>query len=272
MAVPTAFDHRARTYSLPHAYCLAMAAELAYRDEEAVERQARAWGFPQVRHLRTAFTPPFPLADTQALAMAGDDMIVVAFRGTEPAQIRDWLSDATTPPWPGPAGTGFVHYGFAEALESVFPRLRDVLAELRSGGRSVWFTGHSLGGALAMLAAARLHLEEPHLTADGVITFGQPRTCDATLAAACNKAFRNRMYRFVNNNDVVPRLPLDPPFAHADAVRYIDSSGRVRESVGLLGGLADGARGMTADPLGFGDGLRDHSMRSYLAALERNLR
>ncbi|WP_435878728.1 hypothetical protein [Streptomyces klenkii] len=65
-----------------------------------------------------AFTPPFPLEDTQTYTMAGDDMVITAFRGTEPAQIKDWLSDATTPPWPGPAKTGYVHYGFGEALDS----------------------------------------------------------------------------------------------------------------------------------------------------------
>ncbi|WP_443078088.1 lipase family protein [Streptomyces sp. SP17KL33] len=29
-------------------------------------------------------------------------------------------------------------------------------AELRTNGQTVWFTGHSLGGALAMLAGARM--------------------------------------------------------------------------------------------------------------------
>lgn len=120
------------------------------------------------------------------------------------------MRDATTPPRPGPGGTGYVHHGFAEALESVYPAVRDTLAGYRTNGQSVWFTGHSLGGALAMLAGARMYLEEPRLAADGVYTYGQPRTCDRLLATAYNKGFRNRMYRFVNNNDVVPQMPPEP--------------------------------------------------------------
>ncbi|MGP3971710.1 lipase family protein [Streptomyces sp. 6N223] len=272
MAVPVTIDHRDTAYSLQRAYWLALASDLAYKDEATIEDQAREWGFDRVRHHQTRFTPPFPLQDTQAYTMADDDMIVTAFRGTEPQQIKDWLTDATTPPSPGPGGTGFVHYGFAEALESIFPGVKNALAELRTNSQSLWFTGHSLGGALAMLAGARMYLEDPKLAADGVYTFGQPRTCDATLATAYNEGFANRMYRFVNNNDVVPQLPPEPAYAHVEVLRYIDSGGRIRESMSLLGGLADRAAGLTEDPLApASDGVRDHLMRSYLAALEKNL-
>ncbi|KDN82257.1 lipase family protein [Kitasatospora cheerisanensis] len=104
------------------------------------------------------------------------------------------------------------------------------------------------------------------------MTFGQPRTCDRLLAAAYNKGFKDRTHRFVNNNDVVPQLPPEPAFTHVDAVRHIDSSGRIRESVGMLGGLADRAKGLTADAFApASDGIRDHLMRNYLAAIEKNL-
>lgn len=99
-----------------------------------------------------------------------------------------------------------------------------------------------------MLAGARLHLEAPNLTVDGIYTFGLPRTCDRVLAAACNKGLAKRIHRFVNNNDIVPQLPPEPAFTHVDTLRYIDASGKVRESMTLLGGLADRAKGLTADP------------------------
>ncbi|MGG2461409.1 lipase family protein [Streptomyces sp. RGM 3693] len=273
MSAPTAIDHHATTgYSLPLAYWLAQASDLAYKDEATIESGARSWGFDQVRHHQTRFTPPFPLEDTQAYTAASDHMIITAFRGTEPAQIRDWLSDASTPPWPGPAKTGYVHYGFAEALQSIFPEVKDTLAELRTNNQTVWFTGHSLGGALAMLAGARMYLEEPRLQADGVYTYGQPRTCDRLLAAAYNKGFTQRMYRFVNNNDIVPQLPPEPVFTHVEALKYIDSHGKLHDSMGLLGGLADRAKGLTADAFAPAtDGVRDHSIKRYIAAIEQNI-
>ncbi|MGA5820702.1 lipase family protein [Kitasatospora sp. NPDC094028] len=272
MAVPTTFDHHATGYSLAHAYCLALASDLAYKDDAVIDRQAADWGYTATRHHETRFTPPFPLEDTQAYTMASDRMIVVAFRGTEPREIRDWLSDATTPPWPGPAGTGYVHYGFAQALESIFPDVRKAIAELRTDDQSVWLTGHSLGGALAMLAAARLELEEPALRADGVYTFGQPRTCDRLLAAAYNKGLKERSYRFVNANDIVPQLPPEPAFTHVAALRYLDTAGKLHDSLPLMAGLTERAKGLSAaafEPTG--EGLRDHFMANYLAALRKNL-
>ncbi|MEU9050285.1 lipase family protein [Streptomyces sp. NPDC048384] len=270
MPVPP-LDHRATGYNLAHAYWLARASDLAYKDEATIERQLREWGFDRVRHHRSAFTPPFPLQDTQAYTATNEHMIITAFRGTEPDNIRDWLTDTTTPPRPGPAGTGHVHHGFAEALDSVFLKVKETIAEFHDNGQTLWLTGHSLGGALAMLAGCRLYLEDPELLADGVYTYGQPRTCDRLLAASCNKAFKNRLFRFVNNNDIVPQLPPEP-FHHVDVLRYIDSTGKVRETTSLLGGLSDRARGLTADAFApAGDGIRDHFMAGYVTALERNL-
>ncbi|KUL40948.1 lipase [Streptomyces sp. NRRL F-4489] len=248
---------------------MARAAALAYEDEPAVEAAAGEWGFARVRHHRTAFQPPFPLRDTQAYTLGGERMIITAFRGTEPAELRDWLSDATTPPWPGPGGRGYVHHGFAQALEAVWPRVLATVAEFRDNGQAVFFTGHSLGGALAMLAGARLHFEDPRLTPDGVYTFGQPRTCDPGLAREFNTAFAGRMYRFVNNNDIVPQLPPEPVFRHVSALRYIDSRGAVHNTMPLLGGLFDRGRGLTADLLApAADGVRDHFIGAYVTALE----
>ncbi|MGW7293552.1 lipase family protein [Streptomyces xiamenensis] len=259
MTATTPFDHDTRAYSVPHAYALAHASALAYQEEPVIEETTANWGFDRVRHHETRFTPPFPLQDTQAFTAAGDRMIVTAFRGTEPARIQDWLTDATTPPRPGYDGRGYVHYGFGEALDSIWPDVRDTVAAFRDNGQSLWFTGHSLGGALAMLA-------------DGVYTYGQPRTCDRLLADAFDQGFGDRAFRCVNNNDIVPQLPPEPAYTHVRALRYLDSEGRLHDSMPLLPNLADRARGLTADALApASDALRDHPVQRYLEALEKNL-
>ncbi|SHF14441.1 lipase family protein [Streptoalloteichus hindustanus] len=267
-----ALDHHTREYSLPFAYWMARAAKLAYQPQNVIVKQADEWGFGRVSHHETTFRPPFPLEDTQAYTMASDHMIVTGFRGTEPAKIKDWLSDVNTPPSRGPGGQGYVHYGFAAALESIYPQVRAALEDFRDRDQTIWFTGHSLGGALAMLAGARLYFEEPNLRVDGIYTFGQPRTCDRLLAAAHNKAFTDRMFRFVNNNDIVPQLPPEPAYHHVDVVRYIDSSGKLRERMPVLTGLADRAKGFTADAFApASDAVRDHSINKYVDALEKNI-
>lgn len=273
MAVPEVFEQKPAGYSVERAYWLARASDLAYKDRDVIEEQATAWGFGQVRHHESAFTPPFPLQDTQAYTMAGPDMIVTAFRGTEPAQIKDWLTDVSTPPWPGPGGVGYMHYGFAEAVDSVLPTVRAAVTELRTDDQTVYFTGHSLGGALAMLAAARLALEDPRLTADGVYTYGQPRTCDRLLAAAFDKDLKNKVFRFVNNNDIVPTLPPEPVFTHVATLHHFDASGNLRTTTPtLLSAATSRTTGFATDPFGAASsGIKDHFMRSYLTALEKNL-
>ncbi|WP_051951876.1 lipase family protein [Actinacidiphila yeochonensis] len=271
MTIP-ALDHSTTGYCLPHAYWMARAAGLAALDRADIEAQAPAWGFGEVRYFESTHKMPFPIEDTQAYVMASDRMIVTGFRGTEVEKIRDWLTDVDTPPVPGPGNRGFVHYGFHQALESVYPEVRDTILELRDNGQSVWFTGHSLGAALAMLAGARMYFEEPHLLADGVYTFGQPRTCERLLAAAHNKAFAERCYRFVNNNDIVPHLPPEPAYTHVEALRYFDADGGLHTVMPLIATVRDRVKGVGEDLFApETDAIKDHHLLNYVAAFERNL-
>lgn len=92
------------------------------------------------------------------------------------------------------------------------------------------------------------------------------------LAAPYNEAFSSRVFRFVNNNDVVTRVPPEPVFHHVDDVRYFDSDGVLREKPSFTGGLADGIKGLTGDPLAPGaDGVRDHFIDHYVELVEKNL-
>ncbi|WP_354644007.1 lipase family protein [Kitasatospora camelliae] len=269
MAVPP-FDHAATSHSLPHAYWMARAAALAYRARPAVEALARTWGFDEVRHFESRHPKPFPIEDTRAYVMASDRMIVAGFRGTDAGTIRGWLSDTATPPVPGPGGKGYVHHGFDRAVRSVYPELRDAVLELRTDQQTVWLTGHGLGGALAMLAGAHLYFEAPRLLPDGVYTYGQPRTCERLLAAAYREPFRHRSHRFVNNEDVVPRMPPGQVYTHVETLRRFDADGRLHEGAPPVGGVPD--QGVQPDPFAPGtDGLRDHHVEHYLAAFERSL-
>jgi triacylglycerol lipase len=266
------FDQSVSEYSVSTAYWMARTAKLAYSSRPEIESTAREWGFDKVRHFETTFRPPFPLTDTQAFTMAGKSMIVTAFRGTQPAQLRDWLSDVNTPPWPGPAGNGLVHFGFGQAIEAVYPEVRDAIVDLRDNKQTVWFTGHSLGAALATLAALRLYFEPPEILADGLYTFGGPRVCDRSLAHAHDRAFQARTHRFVNNNDIVPQLPPEPLYTHVEIPHYFDANGKLHDSQPRLAAMASRAKALAADAFApSSDGFLDHSIDKYIGALKQNV-
>lgn len=148
----------------------------------------------------------------------------VAFRGT--SDERDlWLDlDAVRVA----EGTGEVHRGFRRALDHVWEELADRLA-----GRPAHFTGHSLGAALATLAAAR------HAETRSLFTFGSPRVGDRDFSAS----LRIPAYRVVNNTDFVPHLPPPLGYAHVGALHHLDTDGVLREGTSTWERLKLGLEG-----------------------------
>lgn len=156
--------------------------------------------------------------DAQAFAAVREDgHAIVAFRGTQPDSFRDLLVDARFRPvrWPS---AGWVHAGFRDALLSIVGPIETWLATV--GATALTITGHSLGGALATLAASR----QPH--AD-LVTFGSPRVGDSAFAALLHG---QNVRRYVDCTDIVTQLPPPPVYAHTDGLRYIDHGGTVHTS------------------------------------------
>jgi len=76
----------------------------------------------------------------------------------------------------------------------------------------LWITGHSSGGALASLAALTfVDTHEKTVGTNclaGVITFGQPIMADQVFANEFNSKLKGRAYRYYNNLDIVPTMPI----------------------------------------------------------------
>jgi hypothetical protein len=91
----------------------------------------------------------------------------------------------------------------------------------------LWVTGHSLGAAVATVAADALP------ATGGVYTFGSPRVGDGDFAAAFNRRFADRSFRYVDDHDAVTRVPPESfgfpigSYTPVDAVRTIDSEGHI---------------------------------------------
>lgn len=141
-------------------------------------------------------------------------MLVLAFRGTQKS-LDDIQVDAKAGLVDAPGG-GRVHRGFLEAFQRVEDQIKQTLAE--HSDMPVYITGHSLGGALAMLATRYL---SPN-SQGAVYTFGCPRVANCEFF----RDIRTPVYRVVNAADGVARLPFGNGFSLAlSAIRLIPING-----------------------------------------------
>ena len=240
------------SYSPANALALAQASQLAYSDPLAI-----GLALPDFRD--GIF---FDRRETQGFLVANDTSIILAFRGTEPAKLADWMTDADALLVPGYGG--HVHQGFARALEYVWDDITAALQPLLTPSRQLFITGHSLGAALATLAAARL--AGPCV----VYTFGSPRVGDAAFAQEYDAS---RTYRYVNNLDVVTRVPSRlMGFTQVGQLRYFDASGHLQTDLRFWQKFMDDFPGdVQAFLAGEVVPLEDHFVANYVARCEQNL-
>ena len=108
-------------------------------------------------------------------------------------------------------------------FQEIQPRVATLTAD---GTRTLWLTGHSLGGALATLCAQMFN------EVQGVYVFGSPRVGDTAFAAA----YARPLWRFCNDGDVVVTVPLNgvpllpflpsflPKYEHAGKSVWFDAA------------------------------------------------
>lgn len=190
-------------------------------------------------------------SDAQCLVVTTEKCAIIAFRGTE-GKLMDWTTDLDIElrkPSGYAAAAYEVHTGFNNALDAIWEKL---VKELQDRGvirrnLPIWLTGHSLGGAMAALAALRLNRELPRYstgsTIAGIHTFGQPRVGNTDCANTLDALFAQRYFRSINHRDIVTRIPLpDTPdvrkkvteggslkvhnYSHAGRVIYFNDLGR----------------------------------------------
>lgn len=263
------FDAKATRYNGENALLLADCAKLVYEPESDIRQvMEEAWKFGKFEF--------FDKNGTQGFVAGNEASIIVAFRGTEIKKIRDVVADARVIPTTGSIGT--VHRGFNDALHQVWGShaskdMRQTIKKFQDNKQTIWICGHSLGGALAALAAAEYIINDKG-TVNGLYTIGQPRIGNAEFAARFEKALPNNYYRFVNNNDIVPRVPLSLPafkYAHAGRELYIDSKGQLQDSMPWWKLVWDRLSGAYDDLGKLGpDDLKDHFSKNYVELIAKN--
>jgi triacylglycerol lipase len=251
------FEPRATSFSMANAQILAQAAAMAYREPGQCTKWATISGF-------TGLFDFFDNADTQGFVAESGDAIIVAFRGTQPNRPMDWFVDARATRGNWDHTIGQVHDGFYSALRKVWgvtlPQ-GEVLPKrlIDRGSKTIWITGHSLGGALAELCAAQAMFVS-RIPVQGVYTFGQPRVGNKDFAAAVNEKLGSGIYRFVNDRDIVPRVPLfTMGFCHYGNQRFFDHEGE--------SSIAESAVETVTDALKFAKGAFNLAVLGQVAGL-----
>ena len=256
------FHPTATGYDATNAYGLAQAAKLAYAPEAEIRRTTDIqWDFTKFRF--------FNKRDTQGFAAANDTMYLLAFRGTQPTHMRDWMTDIKIKQVPTPAGP--VHSGFKEALDAVWDEVLVTARIFLNRRQPIWITGHSLGAALASLALERF--KEENIAVSGVYTFGSPRVGAPTYCKSCDTDFQGRIFRIVNNNDVVTRIPQRVMgYDHLGTLKYFDHEGKLTEGLSGWDKFLDRIQGRWEDFFTPGtDGIHDHAIDRYIENLKQAL-
>jgi hypothetical protein len=193
------FDPATDRYSTLNALWLAELSRLVYRrsGEVASHRGRTRDDFLKLVGLSEARF--FTDGHSQALLVQGSTFHVLVFRGTEPLRLHeDFLTDVRLHfrDWPGGSR---VHAGFGDAFDGIWKQIKPALQSVRT---PLFCTGHSLGGALATLAASAAPSDGISFVA--TYTFGSPRVGDTAFAGSIAGL---PLYRVVNDVDLVPHLP-----------------------------------------------------------------
>ena len=230
--------------------------------------------------------------DTQAYIFRTEQFVVLAFRGSQ--EPKDWLTNITTQlrnftiDKDGvetlSSYKGRVHTGFFLAWDSIGKAVLNQITRWKKELNEnetlppIYITGHSLGGALANMAAAAL--SDNGIEIAGVYTFGQPRVGDRTFVSQLHTRINGKVFRFVNNNDIVPHVP--PPFSiwnptrlygHGGMVKYFSAGGRITTQYKIISRLIDSTWGLIKGISGSGfDMITDHNMEYYISHLDSALK
>ncbi len=215
------FRYTANEFDLVNAWWLIEAATLVYANEDFVNEKFKY-------RANLADVRFFNGDSTQCFVASNANFAIVAFRGSESrlrsddADLRhilvDWLTNFDFLPEQWDRG-GKVHTGFKNALQEVWQDLEDYLSELQENDCKIWMTGHSLGAALATLAAGLCG------NVQGTYTFGSPRVGDREFG----EKFIVNAYRFVNGKDVVTKVPPAAIYSHVGELKYIDNNGNIHD-------------------------------------------
>lgn len=199
------------------------------------------------------------------VAKQSDGVVVVAFRGTNPLDIKDWIDDIWYFPVKGPydgCSGCEVHQGFYDSYLRLSTQMYDALAAYDAkNAPAIYVTGHSLGAAMATLATYELVLAGYPVGQS--IDFGRPRVGNPAFASSYWQVVVNHNFTGLTLNADAKSGRMSPILAEAANAAYALQASDVRKAAHA--GVRNALTGMQARPAT--RALRHAGMAKGLAAL-----
>ena len=219
---------------------------LAYKKfDDKLTEKLKKLGYTKIKYLNKD--------GAQAMILTNADEQVLAFRGTQPKELNDVAADLKS--WKHKSKTdGQVHDGFFDEVEKLWADIIPLLTKKKP----LFICGHSLGGAMATIAASRLEEQT-----EALYTFGSPRVGNKQFISHVNVTH----YRWRNNNDLVPTVPFwVMGFRHHGTFCYLNSYGQLRNGMNPWQRVKDKMRGhwQAIKKFELADSFRDHGIKNYV--------
>lgn len=234
--------------------------EIAYNDKKTATAYAKTIGFTKVKF--------FDIGGAQAYLFSNKDDCVVACRGTQPTQWNDIKADLNALMVKSDT-VGKVHLGFKREVDDIWAELESSIYKIgakKTHKQEIWFTGHSLGAAMATIIASRCYEDLKCPDPQELYTYGSPRVGNKTFV----KTLSVKHHRHVNNNDIVTRVPLwFMGYRHDGELHYFNCNGKEVKLTGWskakdrLIGMWRGLKNLSIDSFS------DHAIGQYAEQCER---
>lgn len=256
------------TLNKENAYWMARLAQIVYcrcSEQDFLPDEAKILNDLKSEDNKFISVTGFSQHSAQAILVEHQNYLCMAFRGTD--EIADWIDNING--FPEKVLFGSFHRGFWHSLQDVWEGMYECYSSLRNvKKRPLFITGHSLGGAMATMAAAQfIHQDLPFTS---VYTFGQPRAMTKETSYIFDHEAKIRFFRFQNNNDLVTRVPARlMGYSHVGSSVYISEEGGIYTDPGFWFRFldsVDGAMEAIADKKI--DGIEDHDMKHYIRAVK----
>jgi triacylglycerol lipase len=219
----TAFDEFGAadaSFTIGNARAMMWFSQLAYETgkPQTVQVVGRRFGFTSVLPFVRRNVDERATFDTCGIIGERQDAVVLAFAGTDPGVWENLVTDGDARITPDNT-----HRGFQTALDAVLGEVDQAVQKSQANRKPLFVAGHSLGGALAVLAA--LSAQTAGVAPRAVYVFGMPRTGGEQFRADYDARLGNITYRLVHGLDLVARVP-SGSFRHVGRLLQCESGER----------------------------------------------